>query len=124
MMRKPMLFIAVAAALSLTVFSVVSLSLKNASAPVPEAQYAEVPPATAPTEHPGEQTPLPEETRFMLRAHGGVIVVCNAETPEIPLHVTDITVASLRLYDQQRLQNGIVAEDTEELLLLLEDFAP
>ena len=59
---------------------------------------------------------------FILRSHEGHIAVYSAAKQREMLTLTDIDTASLPSADQAELEKGIFAGDSDELLMLLEDF--
>ena len=58
---------------------------------------------------------------FFLRDSGGYIAVFSGRGTREPVHITGIETARLRSADRLLLKKGIPADDSGELLQLLED---
>ena len=70
------------------------------------------------------QAPIPhsESITYILRLHEGNIAVFFADNPDVPVRITDIRQETLRNFDREQLDEGIVAHGERELAMLLEDF--
>jgi len=62
--------------------------------------------------------------RITLKAYNGKLAVFLGSTDGAPAAETGIDVDSLRVYDQQLVEQGIQVGSYDELLRLLEDFGP
>ena len=60
-------------------------------------------------------------SRYILREVDGCIAVFAAEDEREPEEITAIEVASLPVFDRERLRSGIGVSDASELIRLLED---
>ncbi len=63
-----------------------------------------------------------ENGAYLLKEYDGVIAIYRAEELNTPERLTEIQTATLRQADRQSLREGIFAANTEQLLMLLEDF--
>ena len=61
------------------------------------------------------------DSAYVLRVNGDYVAVYEADSPSVPVQITDIAVHELRAHDQELLRQGLGAKDREALLLLLED---
>lgn len=59
---------------------------------------------------------------FILKEYQGYIAIFAPGFDKTPATITGIEVKNLREADKELLKNGIHAETSEELMLLLEDF--
>ena len=61
------------------------------------------------------------DAEFFLRDAGGYVAVFSGRRTKEPVRITGIETARLRTADRVLLKKGIPADDSGELLLLLED---
>ncbi len=75
---------------------------------------------SAPLPEPEEAKP---EEKYILKILDGIVVVFNESDMTRPIIVTDIYAGTLRHFDREQLNEGIVANGEFELQTLLEDFS-
>ena len=64
------------------------------------------------------------EGAYMLRAYEGYVAVFCPPEIESPAMLTDIRVENLPAGDRRDLENGLPAEDYEQMLAMLEGLSP
>ncbi len=62
------------------------------------------------------------KTRYTVRLYHGTIAVFNDGNPDTPIQITDISQDTLRTYDKEQLESGIIVYGDTELAMILEDF--